>query len=357
MSILVLTCAERTLQANLEILNKYGPFTGAAELRADRLLPEELPLLEKFPAMTPLPVILTIRRKADGGAWSGTEEERVRLLRENLSRKIEARKGFAFTDVEEDIFLPVEEAAFRKAGGRIIRSLYSFAGLPENLLQRIGEGRKHPADIPKAAVKITSVRDLSRLFDISLDLRGDFILIGMGETGIPFGILSGRLGCFLNFFSPEEKETAPGHFDPKTLEEVYRFSSINRDTRVFGIIGSPVLHTKSPLIHNAGLKALGMNAVYVPFPLPDTPEDLSGFLALARRIGVEALSVTIPFKEKILPLLAASGAEVRAAGACNTVSIGPGGWEGNNFDIQGFLVPLRRALGRKISGLMCTVLG
>jgi 3-dehydroquinate dehydratase/shikimate dehydrogenase len=139
---------------------------------------------------------------------------------------------------------------------------------------------------------------------------------------------------------------------------LYRFSRIDADTAVYGVIGNPIMHSLSPSIHNRGFAALGLNAVYLPFLV----DDLASFWAVADSLDIRGISVTAPFKEEVLPALARRDALVEALGACNTVTrvrgTQRGEWEGTNTDVEGFLGPLREAFAGAIPrGLRATVIG
>ena len=90
---------------------------------------------------------------------------------------------------------------------------------------------------------------------------------------------------------------------------------INGKTALFGIIGNPVSHSLSPLMHNSGFEALGYNGVYVPFPVADVGAALLGLKGL----GVRGASVTIPHKEAVIPLLDRVDPVAARIGAVNTI--------------------------------------
>jgi 3-dehydroquinate dehydratase/shikimate dehydrogenase len=179
----------------------------------------------------------------------------------------------------------------------------------------------------------------------------------MGEFGFPLRVLAPRLGSFLTFASPGGDRVAPGLIDPETLDTVYRYHRIGPGTRVFGIIGNPILHSRSPHIHNPGYDRLGIDAVYVPFHA----DSAAAFLPVMRKLEVGGLSVTVPFKEEIIPLCGWTEEAVRAIGACNTVTPGPEGLRGCNTDAEGFLAPLRKLYGGGgagfLGGLRAAVIG
>ena len=99
--------------------------------------------------------------------------------------------------------------------------------------------------------------------------------------------------------------------------------SITGATMVAGIAGCPVTHSLSPVIHNAWIAAAGLDAVYVPF---NVPED--GFAAFATSLRggiVKGINVTIPFKETALELSDLAGQLAEKAGAANLLTFQPDG--------------------------------
>ena len=114
---------------------------------------------------------------------------------------------------------------------------------------------------------------------------------------------------------------------------------IKGTTKLLGVIGHPVEHSLSPAMHNAAIAHLGVDFVYLPFPVK--PEDLKAAIAGFAAIGVRGFSITIPHKQAILPLLSSVSPIARSIGAVNTVYLTDKGWCGTNTDVEGFLAPLQ----------------
>jgi shikimate dehydrogenase len=114
---------------------------------------------------------------------------------------------------------------------------------------------------------------------------------------------------------------------------------IKGTTKLLGVIGHPVEHSLSPAMHNAAISHLGVDFVYLPFPVK--PGDLKAALAGFAAIGVRGFSITIPHKQAILPLLSSVSPIARSIGAVNTVYLTDKGWCGTNTDVEGFLAPLQ----------------
>jgi shikimate dehydrogenase len=137
---------------------------------------------------------------------------------------------------------------------------------------------------------------------------------------------------------------------------------ITGKTQLLAVIGSPIGHSLSPLMHNAALAEMGLDWRYVALPI--APEDLAIGVAGMAAIGIQGFSVTIPHKQTIVPLLTEVCPLARAVGAVNTVwrprrvaGAGSGsGWHGTNTDVAGFLSPLRE-LDRDWSRMRVLVLG
>jgi len=127
--------------------------------------------------------------------------------------------------------------------------------------------------------------------------------------------------------------------------------TINGITKLYGILGDPVSHSMSPLMHNAAFAALKIDAAYLPFPSPNIETAIIGL----RGLGVQGASVTIPHKEKVMPLLDSIDPVAQKIGAVNTVLRKGDILAGFNTDWQG----ATRALEEKINlkGRKVVILG
>lgn len=292
-----------------------------------------------------------MRRVRDGGKFNGTEQDRLALLRRL------AGQGFAYVDIEEDLQAPELEEVIRRGGARIVRSLHDFSRVPPGLSARFASLARGPSEIPKAAVTPTTCAQLAELLEVfHAPGNQERVLLGMGDIGFPTRVLAPHLGSSWCYASPTAQAVAPGQVTPISLEDVYRFRSIGRSTAIFGVMGNPVMHSRSPLIHNRGFSALGIDAVYLPFLVPD----LDGFWKVADALQIRGLSVTVPHKQAVLGPMVRADAHARLVGACNTLMREGAGssWSGTNTDGEGFLAPLLAVFGGAIPpGLGVTVIG
>jgi shikimate dehydrogenase len=130
---------------------------------------------------------------------------------------------------------------------------------------------------------------------------------------------------------------------------------ITGKTKVLGIIGHPVSHSLSPVMHNAAIEALGLDYVYVPFQV--APEHLSMAVHGLRALGVQGFNVTIPHKSAIMSLLDSISPEAELCGAVNTVNLENNLLVGYNTDGAGLLKSLSNDLGFRPSGTTVLILG
>ncbi len=113
---------------------------------------------------------------------------------------------------------------------------------------------------------------------------------------------------------------------------------ITGTTQILAVIGDPVKHSFSPLMHNAAIAQMALDYVYVALPI--TATDLADAVRGFETIGLVGFNITIPHKQAILPLLSEVSDVAQAVGAVNTVRWTGSGWAGTNTDVEGFLSPL-----------------
>jgi 3-dehydroquinate dehydratase/shikimate dehydrogenase len=162
----------------------------------------------------------------------------------------------------------------------------------------------------------------------------------MGQVGLPARILALREGSDLAY-APVDAATAPGQVSLRDLKHLYRAHQLTCRTRVFGVIGDPIEHSLSPLLHNMGFISEGIDAVYLPFLV----RDLDDFMTALPEFGINGFSVTLPHKTRILKYLQECDSLAADIGAVNTVVVRrDGSLYGCNTDYVGVL----RALERKL---------
>jgi 3-dehydroquinate dehydratase/shikimate dehydrogenase len=231
------------------------------------------------------PVIVTCRAAWEGGAFTGSEEERQRILREALDA------GAEFVDIEHRA-VGVERWLRREdREQRVICSLHDFDRMPADLADRVRDMRATGAAIVKVAGRAERLRDLLPLLAIGRAQRdGDrTVLIGMGAAGVASRLLAAHFGSCWTYAGPA---IAPGQVPASRMLQEFHFRAITAATPVYAVVGHPIGHSISPAMHNAAFAAAGIDAVYIPCDAGDFDD----FLALAAALPIAGASVTAPHK-------------------------------------------------------------
>jgi 3-dehydroquinate dehydratase/shikimate dehydrogenase len=272
-------------------------------------------------ACSPVPCIVTCRSAQEGGVGERNDDERLDALRA-------AAKGRA-------AYVDVELETYRRAGvnlpqdTRVILSAHDFKGRPERLYNIIAEMNASAADVNKVVWMPRSIRDNVEAFELLLHRQKPTIAMCMGEAGMISRILAKTFGAFLTFASlTKGSETAPGQVSIEDMKRLYRWDAINADTRVYGVVGSPIMHSMSPAIHNAAFEAVGYDGVYLPLLVNEGYESFKAFMETFLNfepLHLSGLSVTIPHKENALRYLKEKGGQVdelaESIGALNTIVV------------------------------------
>jgi 3-dehydroquinate dehydratase / shikimate dehydrogenase len=386
---LALAAQAKTAGADLVEFRIDELFTGDLEAPAGGPHPSVL-AIDRLVAECPLPCIVTCRSASEGGGYDGDETDRVSLY-ERLGT---AEPGHAPTyldfelaaytrsaNIKQKINLAVRHPAQqREVGPSLILSSHDFQGRPADLTRRVLAMQAEPAcAVAKIAFKARSLRDNLELFELLAHRDKPMIALAMGEFGLMSRVLAPKFGGLLTFAALRPAETtAPGQPTVRDLLSLYRFREINAATRVYGIIGWPVAHSKSPLVQNAAFEAAGHNAVYLPLPIPTpdgphSPDDAylvfkATLLDLVHdpRLTFSGASVTIPHKEHLLRLAREQSWSIdpiaAAVGAANTLTITRTASNAfasasiSNTDVPGLVGPLREAFP-SLKGLRAAVLG
>ena len=284
-------------------------------------------------------MIVTCRRPADGGKFSGPEVDRLDLLSEAIAA------GADYVDLEAD----AAAAIVRQGATKRIVSYHDFQGMPDDLeaMHRLLCGLD--PDVVKLIVTANAPHDNLRMLELVRSAKTPTVGFCMGEIGIPSRVLCGRCGAPFTYVALDRKQAvAPGQLALAEMKDLYRYAQINADTEVYGVIADPVGHSMSPLIHNTAFAHLGLNKVYLPFRVP--PADLARFMDEIPQLGVKGLSITIPHKETVLPKLGDMEPAVRQIGACNTATHDGQKWSGYNTDCRAAIESLEEAIGGSVSG-------
>lgn len=301
------------------------------EIRVDLLAEDERNNWKTILDQKLLPVIVTNRASWEGGSAPDDEFARFAIL----SSAILA--GADYVDIEFAAFDEFKRYIASQNSSVISRIILSHHNFERALTleeirtiyeKMVGKG----ADICKIAMATTSARDNAVIFQALREAsRRPLVLIAMGELGQCSRILAPKFSSFLTFSCVGHgRESAPGQVSTEALINLYRFRSLSPSTRVFGVIGDPVLHSMSPALHNASFGNAGIDAVYVPLRVND---DVPAFIRSMILFGFDGFSVTIPGKVAALKAMDEVDNVTAKIGAMNTVvTLSDGRLRGYNTD-------------------------
>jgi 3-dehydroquinate dehydratase / shikimate dehydrogenase len=291
-------------------------------------------------------LIATCRRTEGGGQFSGSRKQQIEILKQAV------RSGCRWCDVEIETAREIAggELARSLAPARVLVSHHDFRATPRKL-DAIARGlRRAGGDAIKIAAQSRSVADSLRVCALARKRR-DVVAIPMGEFGLAGRVLSLRMGSALAYAAVDQA-TAPGQLSLAAMADLYRAAKISARTRVYGVIGDPIGHSLSPLLHNTAFHARKFDAVFVPFLV----RDLRDFLGAMRGFGVAGVSVTLPHKEAILRFLDGCDPLAERIGAVNTLVVRGGGrLYGYNTDHVGVLRSLEQRM--RLAGSRVLLLG
>lgn len=338
------------------------------------------------------PIILTIRAAAEGGAWDRDDAERIALYERlglllpgfvdvelatwersaNLRQKIGLVCGSPSAAGEGAAGAQGGAAAAEATGterprNQLILSFHDLRGTPTDLDALFDRLDAAPAAIVKAVFTAADALDALRVLE-QLARRGRrraWIALAMGAAGVATRVLARKFGAWATFAAlSADSASAPGQLTLDELRRVYRWEDLSASTPVLGVVGWPVGHSRSPHVHNAAIRACGIDGVYVPLPVAPTYDAFAAFMDFASGaawLDLLGLSVTIPHKEHARRWLEerghALGPAAAACGSVNTLVRRGAGWLGESTDGAGVVAALAVAGGPPRRGFTALVLG
>jgi len=324
------------------------------EFRLDYLSKPGLALarIKRFTESHPATVVIaTCRRAASGGKFRGSIAAQLEVLGKA------ATAGCQMVDVELQTASKCKPAQLQKLRGRaaLVLSFHDFRAT-RKLDETLEKMLAYPADFYKIVSTATTLSDNVTMIKF-LAREGDrhsLVSMCMGEQGIISRVLGLRAGSAFTFASASPgEETAPGQVTAQELRSVYRIEQVDAATRVYAVAGDPIAHSLSPIIMNAAFRRENVNAVYLALHA----KTLKDLLTCVREIPIHGISVTMPYKEAILPHLDNTDSHTAKIGACNTVVRAQDGkLYGFNTDAAGIIRPLERRLPT-LEGARILVLG
>ncbi len=314
---------------------RFAPGQVMAEVRLDALPAPDPEII----AGSPVPVIATCRRPGDGGAFVGSEAERLDLLWRAL------QAGARHIDVEMDVLDRMRPARLFD----VIASRHDLRETPLDLESVADPAfREAAVQVVKLAVFAHDFGDVMRIVRAGRRGAGRVVAFGLGPVGVPTRLLFRRLSApwvYALWRGPDGPGPGPVAPGLPLLDDLvghyYADATLPSPAAAFGVVSDRALDSIGPWVFNRVFRKLRLPAIYVPV----TTRSLVGLPEVMEALGLRGLSVTTPFKEAVLDLADEVHPLARAIGAANTLVKESRGLVAYNSDYRGVLEPVTAALG------------
>lgn len=369
---------EATHQEALQAIERCAPAADAIELRMDLIAGGDLPQLVAAArcASNRIKVIVTCRRKEESlipgaGVPVTKKNEMTKIAKMKLLKQAVAW-GVDFIDIE----LAAGEKAIaqlqsfcrkQKSLTRIIVSWHDTSKTPSltKLKEIFWSCVKTGADLVKIVPYACRMSDNLKVLSLIAYAKAqnrDIIAMCMGEEGKISRVMASQWGSHLGFaVLPGVKQSAPGQLTVQIMKQIEQLMKgsfhIARpvpaisDALTFVLLGNPVRHSLSPLMHNTALAAMKVEGHYSAFCVSDAGAAMAGI----RGMNIRGASVTIPLKTEVMEYLDEIDADALALGAVNTIVNDSGKLIGYNTDWLGLMQALKNKIS--LSGKTFVIIG
>ncbi len=237
-----------------------APQCDLLEVRLDRFA--KAPDVGELLTHKPKPIILSCRRQQDGGAWNGSEEERLALLRQCIVSKGD------YVEIELDV---AEQIRPFPPAKRVI-SYTNFRETPSDIADIYAEAQtKHP-DVIKLVTLARTPEAAWPLLQILAKPALPTVVVGLGKPGVMLSVLGKKIGSPWTYAALEKgMETYPGQPTVRELNEVYHYPAIGRTTRLIGVTGFGPQEYVTLAVLNAVLAHHGLPTRCLPLGVGSVP--------------------------------------------------------------------------------------
>lgn len=350
------------LPRSLSEVKEWLPQCEEADLVEIRL--DHLPKLDfkKIRPLTGKPLIAALRSRREGGHWEGSPAEALAALRKAI------KAGVEYVDVE---FSSAEQILpkLKPEKSRILLSHHAETANLSRLKSLLQQMVQIPAEAYKLIYRARSLHDnlvALELMEMAKALQLNFIIHAQGEAGQLSRLLGALRGNRWTYVCAGfARETAPGQLSLYDARRHYALPAKSPGVKILGLVGSPLRQSSGWRLHNrliaqkisrkqssgelGNVSGAANDFLYLNFPTDHLDEfwlDWCEGAALGPE-GLHGLSVTIPYKEKIVKHLNEASTEVKISGVCNTVVREGQKWKGYNTDLialETLLRPYREEL-------------
>jgi 3-dehydroquinate dehydratase/shikimate dehydrogenase len=305
--------AQQSHRMALVDMYNAAPMCDIIELRLDRF--EKAPDFQQLLEKKYKPVIVSCRRKQDGGEWEGTEENRLAVLRQAVLAKAD------YVEIECDVASQIRRYGQTK---RII-SYTNTMEVPDDLTEIYQECRSADPDVIKLTLPSRTPEEAWPIIKIVAKASVPTVVAGWGRGGRLLSVLGNRYKAPWTYAALERgMEAYPGMASIAELESVFDIRNVNSKTPLLGVCGS--LDEQTPLIMalNHGFRLLGKKTRCLPIDV----RDIDYFRKVVDAIQLEGVVVDSMHRRDFVEILQDAEDLVKASGACDFISTKDKNWKG-----------------------------
>jgi len=228
-------------------MHNAAPQGDLLEIRLDRF--DKAPDMHDLIGNKPKPVIMSCRRPQDGGAWQGTETERLALLRQCIISKAD------YVEIELDV---ADDIRRFPPSQRVI-SYTNLQETPADILDIYEEAKTKSPDVIKLVTLARTPEEAWPLVQIVAKATVPTVVVGLGKPGIMLALLSKKLGAPWVYAALEKgMEAYPGQATVHDLRAIYHFERLDKSTRLLGVTGFGARESATVAVVNAAMAHLDM---------------------------------------------------------------------------------------------------
>ncbi|HMP03615.1 MAG TPA: type I 3-dehydroquinate dehydratase [Gemmatales bacterium] len=316
----------------VDMLNA-APQCDLIELRLDKL--EKAPDIKEFLSQKRRPLIVSCRRPQDGGFWTGSETERLALLRQCIIDRAD------YVEIEHDVADQIRPFP----GSQRVISFTNMGSVPENLGDLYDRMRHQHADVIKLTTLARTPEEAWPLVQLVARTSTPTVIVGLGKPGIMLSILGKKVGAPWTYAALEHGlEAYPGQVTVRELNEVYRFGEIDKSTRLVGVTGFSRLQMVLTALLNAGFAAANLPSRCLPLALGD----LGVFRKVIEATKLAAVVLDDSAQNRAAELASSREPAAEGTGAVDLlVARENRAWHGYNLFVRAALGVLEEALRAK----------
>ncbi len=343
-----ISIAQQSRRLALADMVNASPQCDLLEVRLDRFA--KAPEVAELLANKPKPVIMSCRRRQDGGDWQGSEEERLALLRQCIVGKAD------YVEIELDAADQIRKFPPAK---RVI-TYTNVSETPRDIARIYAECQKKSPDVVKLTTLARTAEEAWPLVQILAKPALPTLVTGLGRPGLMLTVLGKKIGAPWTYAALEKgMEAYPGQPTVHELNTVYHYRSIDRSTRLIGVTGFTELEFATVAGLNAALARLGLPARCLPIQMGS----LASFRKVMDAVRLASVVVDDHYRGPVLEVVPHPEGAAKESEAADVLVQKDGQWHGYNTLWRAGVAALEAALrartpaDKPLQGRIAVILG